>query len=201
MSRACLQEERGRGLCGLDQLSRRPKLNRFQSLRKPPPVPIIFDHRRWAICQKVMFMYSGKHPEVNLLPRQPSLSFFFSLPLPLSPQYLKHPEIFVQCATDLMSLKTLFQKKTEEAHEEDKSKVFWPIPLLPGTGNTGKVAREDNKTKRKLNGKKGRPRYALAVSQIVFVVPPGNPVKRKMPGRARNSLMLVSKSANAPPQG
>lgn len=117
-------------------------------------------------------MYSGKHPEVNLLPCQPSFSFFspppLSFSLSLSPQYLKHPEIFVQHATDLMSLETLFQK-IEEAHAEYKSKVFWPIPLLPGTGNTRRAAREDNKTKRILNGKKAGPAMPLRYLKLCLL--------------------------------
>lgn len=128
----------------------------------------------------------------------PARFSFFSVSLSLFLQYLQHPEIFVQHATDLMSLKTLFQKS--KPTRKIKARSFGLFLSFQERGIPEKQQEKITKQK-EMNRKKGRPRYALAVSQIVFVVPPGNPVERKMPGRARNSLMLVSKSANAPPQG
>lgn len=106
-------------------------------------------------------MYSGKHPEVNLLPRQPGLSFL-SLSVCLCLLGILNTPRSLYNMPRISCLSRHCSQKIEKAHEEDKSKVFWPIPLLPGTGNTRKAAREDDKNKKeKLNGKKAGPAMPL----------------------------------------
>lgn len=107
----------------------------------------------------IMFMYSGKHPEFSLLPRQPGFSF---VSLSLSSQYLKHPEIFVHYAMDLMSLETLFQKS--KPTRKIKAKSFGLLLSFQERGTPEKQQEKITKQKKKFEWKKGRPRYALAVS-------------------------------------
>ncbi|KAL2287385.1 hypothetical protein FJTKL_05856 [Diaporthe vaccinii] len=68
--------------------------------------------KRFCLCTVVntlrsIFSHASPAPPTSL---SLCLSLSLSLSLSLFPQYLKHSEIFVQHATDLMSLETLFQK-------------------------------------------------------------------------------------------
>ena len=108
-------------------------------------------------------MYSGKLPEVNLLPRQSGFSFLsLSLSLSASPRYLKHPEIFVQYATDLMSLETLFPKKSKNPTRKMKARSFGLFLSFQERGIPEKQQEKMTKTKKeKLNGKKAGPAMPL----------------------------------------
>lgn len=161
------KRQREREACGLDRLSRKPKLNRFQSLRKHFPVPATFDHRRWAICQNLIFIYSGKHPEFNLLLRllgflSLSLSLFSSL---LLSRYLRTPkDLCTICHGSHVCRDIRPKKNNRKPKRKTKAKSFGIFLSFQDRRMPPERQREDNETQEKLNVKKGRPRYALAVS-------------------------------------
>lgn len=152
------KKQREREACVLDRLSRGPKLNRFQSLRKHSPVPATFDHRRWAICQNLIFIYSGsKHPEVNLLLALLNfLSLSPALSSSLSLGILKHHKIFVQYATGPMSVETFVRKKKTKSPRgrQKQSLLAYSSPSRTGECHQRSSKKIRNKKKMECKGKK-----------------------------------------------